>query len=209
MKTYIFLFLLFASRAFASDAVLDAVDAAYATAQSHPAKVAPAAISGASSWTLRTDLYAGPRGSGFQVVATLTLLDTVFSIRKQSGPETTRQNMPDLAAFKKSVHAGIDAQYATRIARGIKATYGDASIVLSASEADQNAFNRLLNLLNTAPMPGTVTITDNRGIPHAVQVVDVYTILGSYGQQIAALWSGYVTAKASVNSAGTFAQLAP
>ena len=76
------------------------VDAAYAVAlaQTPPQKVVTQQI-GANA-TLRTDLYTGPQGSGFLVVATVDLGWRSLVITRQHGPETGReQPAPTLAAL--------------------------------------------------------------------------------------------------------------
>jgi len=204
MKTILSIVFVFAAAmASANDAVLTALASAPGT------KAAPTPITGANHWTIRTDVYQGRDGSGFQVVATLTIDGQSFFLARQTGPETSRQNMPSFADFKAHILARLDAQYATAQTKGITVTSGSMTITLAATDADQNAFTRLLGLLNTAPMPPNIDLADVKGVPHSVAVTDVYTLLGSYGQQAAALWANYVSVKAAVKAAATFDQLAP
>ena len=70
--------------------IVAAVDAAYATAAALavPTRVAAASIGDNAS--IQTDVYQGPQGSGFQVVAKITLGIRTIAVCKQSGPETWR-----------------------------------------------------------------------------------------------------------------------
>lgn len=70
-----------------------AVDAAFQTtlALPQPQRIAPKAIS--DNAILRTDLYTGPRGSGFVVVAVVDLPWRKLTIAKQHGVESGR-NLP-------------------------------------------------------------------------------------------------------------------
>ena len=52
-----------------------------------------------------------------------------------------------------------------------------------ATPSDQQQLNELLALLNTAPMPPTLTIADIHGNPLTVTVPQYYALIGSYGQQ--------------------------
>jgi len=68
-----------------------AVEAAFATtlALATPIRIAPEAIG--DNATLRTDVYTGPHGSGFVVIATVNLGWRKLPIAKQHGPETQRE----------------------------------------------------------------------------------------------------------------------
>ena len=110
---------------------------------------------------------------------------------------------PTLAAVQLSLaqRAAIQAltnSYAAALAAGITVTSGSLTMTLAAGPADQQQFNELLALLNTAPMPPTLTIADVHGNPLTVTVAQYYTIIGLYGQRIAGLWSALATAKSSV-----------
>lgn len=74
-----------------------AVEEAFQTAQTQsPAQRVPTHQIGENA-VLRTDLYTGPNGTGFVVVATVDLKFRTLVIAKQSGPETARnQESPTL-----------------------------------------------------------------------------------------------------------------
>jgi hypothetical protein len=92
----------------------------------------------------------------------------------------------------------LNASYNAVIVAGITVASGTLTVTLPATPASQQQFNGLLSLLNTAPMPPTVTITDIHGSPFTIGVPQYYTLIGSYGQQIAGLWNALLTAKSSV-----------
>ena len=71
--------------------ILAAVDAAFQTSLALPQPQRIAAQSIGDNATLRTDVYTGPRGSGFVVAATVDLGWRRLAITKQHGPETHRE----------------------------------------------------------------------------------------------------------------------
>ena len=79
------------------------MDSAFSAALTNPQCVAPHSLADTDSvtqCTLRTDVYNGPHGSGFAVVATLILGDQSVTIVRQHGPETHREKpAPTLAAL--------------------------------------------------------------------------------------------------------------
>jgi len=114
-----------------------------------------------------------------------------------------RSTAPTLAAVQLSLaqRAAIQAltnSYATRLAAGITVTSGSLTVTLAATPSDQQQFNELLALLNTAPMPPTLPIADIHGNSLTITVPQYYSLIGSYGQQIAGLWTALATAKSSV-----------
>jgi len=68
-----------------------AVDAAYQTTMALATPVKVAAVAIGDNATLRTDIYAGPKGTGFVVVAIVDLKWRTLTIAKQHGPETWRE----------------------------------------------------------------------------------------------------------------------
>jgi len=103
-----------------------------------------------------------------------------------------------LALAQRAAIQTITNSYAAKLAAGITVTSGSLTATLAANTSDQQKFDELLILLNTAPMPPTLTIADIHGNPQPVTVPQYYTLIGSYGQQIAGLWTALATAKSSV-----------
>ncbi|MEI8234122.1 MAG: hypothetical protein WCH57_05495 [Verrucomicrobiota bacterium] len=92
-----------------------AVDAAFQTtlALANPVRIAPQAIG--DNATLRTDVYTGPKGAGFVVVATMDLKWRTLVIAKQHGAETSReQAAPTLASLLAECDAKRAAAYESR-----------------------------------------------------------------------------------------------
>ena len=112
-----------------------------------------------------------------------------------------------MAQAKSAAIQDLQAAYSGALAKGITVTSGSLTVTLAASASDQQAFNNLLMLLNTAPMPPTIPITDRTGNVCTVTVEQYYDLIGKYGQQIAGLWGSLATAKASVASVSGTAQL--
>jgi len=89
-----------------------AVDAAFQTtlALAQPQRVAPQTIG--DNATLRTDLYTGPKGTGFVVAAVVDLKWRKLVIAKQHGPETGReQPTPSLTSLLKECQKARAARY--------------------------------------------------------------------------------------------------
>ncbi|MCX6968481.1 MAG: hypothetical protein NTZ46_12040 [Verrucomicrobia bacterium] len=87
-----------------------AVDSAYQAALAMPQRVATQSI-GANA-TLRTDLYTGPCGSGFIVVATVDLAWRKLVIARQHGPEAGRdQPAPTRASLLKECQEARAKRY--------------------------------------------------------------------------------------------------
>ena len=110
-------------------------------------------------------------------------------------------------AKKRAIRALADS-YSAALSAGITVTSGSLTVTLAAGLSDQQMFNELLTLLNTAPMPPALTIADVNGNPQKVTVAQYYALIGNYGQQIATLWSALITAKSSVAAATDAAALA-
>ena len=111
--------------------------------------------------------------------------------------------VPTLAAVQFAVAQrnalrSLANSYATTLASGMTVISGSLTVTLAAQPSDRQQFNELLNLLNTAPMPPTITIADINARPHTVTVAQYYTLIGSYGQQLAALWNALTTARATM-----------
>jgi len=113
-----------------------------------------------------------------------------------------------LALAQRAATRSLTSSYATTLAAGITVTSGSLSMRLAAEPSDQQQFNELLALLNTAPMPATLIISDVNGNAQTVTVTQYYALIGSYGQQIASLWTAFATAKSAVASASGTAALA-
>ena len=91
-----------------------AVDAAFQTTLGlpTPARVAPANI--ADNATLRTDVYTGPKGSGFVVAAVMDLGWRKLTISRQHGPETPReQPAPPLESLFSECQKARAKRYGT------------------------------------------------------------------------------------------------
>ena len=69
--------------------IVAAMDAAFQAALSNPQKVAAQPIG--DNAILRTDIYTGPKGSGFAVSAVVDLKWRKLVIARQHGPETWRE----------------------------------------------------------------------------------------------------------------------
>jgi hypothetical protein len=204
------LFLLTAVSATASDAVLDAIN--NATGQ----RSAPAVIQSATNWTIRTDTYTGPKGDGYQVVATLKSgTASIGLLVRNSGPETYREKLPSLAEFKAGLIARLDNQFwQVDLKTGITVS----GITLSAYDGDRNAFTQLMVMFDMAELAMTPeqkalfeasqqTIADIAGMPHSMSVAQIRGLLLQYGAAYQQLWSAYITRKAQINAATGFAQL--
>ena len=103
-----------------------------------------------------------------------------------------------LAVAQRATIAALAQSYSVALAGGITVTSGSVTMTLPARPSDQQQFTGLLTLLNTAPMPPTLTIADIHGNPQTVTVGQYYTLIGSYGQQIAGMWGALETARSSV-----------
>ncbi|MEI7957898.1 MAG: hypothetical protein WCI40_02220 [Verrucomicrobiota bacterium] len=89
-----------------------AVDAAFQTALAlaQPQRIAPQAIG--DNATLRTDVYTGPKGSGFVVVAVVDLKWRKLTVAKQHGPEAGReQPVPTIASLSQECQKARAARY--------------------------------------------------------------------------------------------------
>jgi hypothetical protein len=189
-----------------ADQVTDAINAAYSAAQAAPARVAPAAIAGASHWTIQTDLYTSPQGSGFIVSARLALGAAAPALVHQSGPQTAREHLPALAAFKAAVVAALRAQYQAALAQGITAN----GLTLKADPASQAQFTGLFALMPSEnPSPATLIIIDLGGAPHVLSYGQAYALLVAYGQQLYTLQTTLANQISTVQAAGTFDALSP
>ena len=115
-----------------------AVEAAYQTtlALTTPKTVAAQAIG--DNATLKTDVYTGPRGTGFVVSATMDLTWRKLTISRQHGPETWReQSAPTLASLLTECAAKRAAAYESRECSD--KDYVDAITKKSSSDATVQA----------------------------------------------------------------------
>jgi hypothetical protein len=161
------------------------VDAAYQTtlAQTPPQKVAAQAIG--DNATLRTDVYAGPKGTGVVVAATVDLKWRKLSIAKQHGPEAQReQPAPPLASILKMVQSGFDSA----LAKG----YSDATtgLTLAITDVDRQQFDALdahLTRAGTAD-DSDVTIADISRVAHVLTFAAFRALLVRAGDYYLGLW---------------------
>ena len=93
--------------------------------------------------------------------------------------------------------------YRDTLAAGVTATSGSLALTLPASVNDQSNFLQLLQTYNTATMPATATIPTTSGSAATVTVAQLYSLVGSYEAQIAALNSALSQAKATILFSGT------
>lgn len=96
-------------------------------------------------------------------------------------------------ASAEAVKAAKEAQAAK-----LQILYADYQVVpegfsLATKESDQNAFTRLLTLVNTsgAPDNSTMSIADSSGAMHVVTVGRLKEILVAYGLEIFSRWQAY------------------
>ena len=189
-----------------------AVNAAFESAQ---AKFDPTPAGAASIKRLRvaskeigagcalcTDVYNGPRGTGFQVGAAVTIGSKRFVCVRNHGPETWRERDWD----RKGMKQALDEKYSSRIEAGIEA----GGVTLAATEADRAKFSQLMTLLREAEelratedqktefLDSTVTIADIHGTVHNVSVRQARSIVVDYGMQVNAIWAEWAQAKAGI-----------
>lgn len=89
-----------------------AVDAAYKTTLSQPSPQRVSSRQIGDNATLRTDVYLGPKGSGFVVVATVDIRWRRLVISKQHGPETWREHpAPEMTQLVAECQRARAARY--------------------------------------------------------------------------------------------------
>jgi len=89
-----------------------AVDAAFQTTLALPTPVKIASQAIGDNATLHTDVYTGPKGTGFAVIAVVDLKWRKLVVAKQHGPETAReQPAPTLASLLKECQKARAARY--------------------------------------------------------------------------------------------------
>jgi hypothetical protein len=153
----------------------------------------------------------------------------VADLAHVSGPATVVANLDGLrpipytaaqqqqfARAQAAKAAAIEQAYQAQLAGGI--TVG--ALTLAASESDQNSFSRLITLLATAEAAlsgataeaafesSSQTIADQSGAAHTMTISALRSLIISYGQAIAALWTAKATRQAAAAAATTFEQLA-
>ena len=140
--------------------------------------------SGTAIWSKAVHVAPAFYGRHIPVFISGTAAPTLASVR--------------LALAQRAAIQSLQASYFRALAAGITVTSGSLTMTLAANPSDQQQFNELLTLLNTAPMPPILTINDVHGNPQTVTVAQYYALVGNYGQQIAGLWNALTTAKSSV-----------
>jgi len=95
-----------------------------------------------------------------------------------------------LAFAKQTAVQHLTHSYVQSLSSGITVS----GITLAAQKDDQQAFNNLLTLLTLNPI-SSFPIADIHGQVHTVTMAQYYSLMGSYGQEIANLWGACATAK--------------
>ena len=181
--------------------ILAAVDAAFAAAlaQTPPQKVAAHQIG--TNASLRTDLYAGPQGSGFLVVATVDLGWRSLVITRQHGPETGRELSLDRAALLEE----LAASYEKTVAAGVTVN----GCLWNAEPTAQNNFANLALILREqqaarpegeveAFLAAPVQVADYNNAVHTLTVADYRAFLLAYGAAVQTLWQTYAMQRADL-----------
>lgn len=178
-----------------------AVDAAFQTALAAPQRIAPQQIG--DGCNLRTDVYVGPRGSGFAVVAQIKIGQRTIARVRQHGPETWREHDWD----RKAINDALEADYNAKAAMGITVN----GVTLAAAESDRAKFTQLIALLReaeelqsddaskTAFRASTTKIADIHDAVHEVAVTEARQLIVQYGQTLNALWTDYANRRAALS----------
>ena len=115
--------------------VVAAVEAAFKNTPTPAVQVAPHQIG--DNATLRTDVYTGPKGSGFVVTATLDLGWRKLVIARQSGPEAQREK---IAPALEALVAECQRERARRYeAQASVYELADAETKLASTDPDEQA----------------------------------------------------------------------
>jgi len=180
-----------------------AVDAAFQTALAQNPTIQVAIQQIGDNATLRTDLYTGPKGTGFAVVAVIDLGWRKVTISKQHGPETWREQPLDC----KAILDALDANYNAQIARGITVN----GITLAAQKDDMDKFTQLISLLREAEelqpddaakaafRSSPTTIADIHDVIHLMTVTEARQLIVQYGQAANTLWTDYANRRAALS----------
>ena len=165
--------------------VCAAVDAAVAStlALEKPVRVATAPLS--DNCTIRTDVYVGPKGSGFIVTATLDLGYCTIMTCKQHGPETWRERpFPNSATLLGMLQKGLDAKVALGFSDPV------TGITLALTSEDRAAFDALYNHLQRKATPDdeVITIAALDRTPHNITFAGFHALLVRAGDYYSGLW---------------------
>jgi len=180
-----------------------AVDAAFqaALALPQPQRVLPQQIG--DNTTLRTDVYNGPRGLGFVVIAQIKIGKRVVTSARQHGPETWRERDWD----RKAIQDALEAEYNAQIANGITVN----GITLAAQKDDRDKFTQLIALLREAEelqpdetakaafRNSTTKIADIHNTVREITITEARQLIVQYGQAVNALWTDYANRRSSLS----------
>ena len=177
----------------------DEMDLAYNSALESPVHC----VKNIDTYTqVRTDLYNGSRGNGFQILGTMRIGKFTFYRSRQHGPEAWRERDWSIPQMFEA----LEADYSSVISKGI--AIGD--ITLAAQEDDRSKFTQLISLLREAEelQPGDdekaafrsspVTIADIHGQPHSMSVQEARGLIVQYGMQLNSLWAIYAQRRADL-----------
>ena len=176
-------------------------DAAFQTTLALPQqRVVPQAIG--DNVTLRTDIYVGPFGSGFAVVAQIKIGERIIIRVRQHGPETARERDWDHQAIQNT----LEADYNMHVAKGITVN----GITLAAHKDDLDKFTQLIALLREAEelqpdeaakvafRASSTKIADVHNTVHEFTVTEARQLIVQYGQAVNALWTDYANRRAAL-----------
>jgi len=187
-------------------AVAPAFQSALATFTAHAADAAQPALQRVAAQqigegcTLRTDVYAGPHGSGFAVVAMIKIGSRIITRVRQHSPETWRERDWD----HKAIQSALDEDYNAQVTEGITVN----GITLAAQKDDCDKFTQLIALLREAEelqpddaakmefRASTVSIADIHNTVHQLTVTQARQFIVQYGHARNALWTDFANRRA-------------
>jgi hypothetical protein len=161
--------------------IQDAIDAAFAAATANPVAVAASQL--AANVSIQTDLYTGPQGPGFQVVArigartgTMPNYGMIISIVRQSGPETWRSvELPVSVSLTRQIMASLASDLMnvfTSQPLGIQAFYNPVRNAVAAALTQGNVADAL-EIVTTAP----ATSLGSGVVPLLTQILNLYSAI--------------------------------
>lgn len=164
--------------------------AAFQSALENPTQASVPSSPGAGL-TLRTDIYNGPHGAGFAIIAALKIGDQTLCRVRQHGPETWRERAWD----RMAIEAALEADYRAKLAHGVTVN----EVTLAADDSDRAKFSQFATLLReaeelkpeeerTAFLLSTVKIVDIHNAVHELSVTEARALIVAYGMAAAALW---------------------
>ena len=152
---------------------------------------------------IRTDVYVGPKGSGFVVVGTMKIGTMTFARSRQQGPETTRERDWDKPGILKTLETNYNKLRNTGLAVG--------GITFAAQDSDMAKLSQLVTLLREAEelqpddaakeafRASQTTLVDINNVVHSVTVTEARQLIVQYGQAIQAMWATYADQRALMN----------